>query len=231
MIKYACEAAKPLYSINPYTKKEGVEVKKIVFIGDSIMYGVDLKGMKGYGFYVREALRRRAEVILPLENCQDTRFTFSVLSELFEPGELEGADLIYWNNGLWDVMHFGNNATPVVPKERYGLLLERIFVKLKELSPDAKIIFATTTPVIEERYTSLGIHRKNAEILGYTCVAREVLGDKVALIDDLYSVASNFPHECRSEDPTHFSELGSQKLAEHILALIDTMINGNVKQY
>ena len=42
-------------------------MKKVLLLGDSIMYGA--KGLHGYGYYVQQALEGTADVLLPNDNC------------------------------------------------------------------------------------------------------------------------------------------------------------------
>lgn len=60
--------------------------KKIMLLGDSIMYGA--KGIHGYGYYVRQKLENMADVFLPTDNCQDSRFTSCYFSDLI-PNQTE----------------------------------------------------------------------------------------------------------------------------------------------
>lgn len=76
---------------------------KILLLGDSIMYGA--KGIHGYGYFVKQKLEYNADVFLPTDNYQDSQFTSCFLSDLI-PESGDGFDVIHWNNGLWDVLHF-----------------------------------------------------------------------------------------------------------------------------
>lgn len=86
------------------------KIPKIILIGDSIMFGAG--GINGYGYYVKRYFEGRASVILPDDNCQGVRYSTQFLEQLFNPEDLKNADIIHWNNGLWDVLHFMGNPNP-----------------------------------------------------------------------------------------------------------------------
>ena len=111
----------------------------------------------------------------------------------------------------------------MVPIERYTSLLCSIYGKLRRMSPQAKIVFATSTPIIEDRYPK-GLYRLNSDIREYNSAAKKLFEDKDVTVHDLYSVAESFPLEYRSDDATHFSELGAKKLSEHVLAEIGRVL-------
>ena len=78
---------------------------------------------------------------------------------------IEGADIIHWNNGLWDVMRLHGDE-PLTPIDMYTAMLERIYKKIRFFFPNAKIIFALSTSVIEENAPN-GYVRYNSEIEEY----------------------------------------------------------------
>ena len=68
-------------------------MKKVVLLGDSIRW-------MGYGKKVPEMLGDDYEVFQPNDNCRFVKYTLRGLFEWKE--DLKGADIIHWNNGLWD---------------------------------------------------------------------------------------------------------------------------------
>lgn len=182
---------------------------KILLLGDSIMYGA--KGIRGYGYYVKQSFNGQAEVYLPTDNCQDIRYLCSFVDELI-PQVVGGMDIIHWNSGLWDVLHFAGNPKPYTDIKTYGQHIDKFYQVLKQKYPMARIFFATTTPVQEhlQRTTS---YRRNSEIIEYNSLAKSVLQGKVDSLDDLFSVASRLGDDYRASDGLHFSEEGSKQLA------------------
>ena len=132
---------------------------KIVLVGDSIMFGSP--GCLGYGAFVKEYFedKRGGSVYFPYENCQDSGFTASAFDALYDLDEIADADVVHWNNGLWDTLHLFGNPRPRSPLNLYLERLDRALAKIKLFCPNAKVIFATTTPVIEEKYGKT--YRKN----------------------------------------------------------------------
>ena len=57
-------------------------MKKIFLIGDSIMFGAP--NSSGYGVWVREKLKDKAEVYFPDENCRFAEYTLRYLCEWAE---------------------------------------------------------------------------------------------------------------------------------------------------
>ena len=119
-------------------------MKKIVLIGDSIRLG--------YEAYVRSAFGGIAEVYSPKENCRFAHYVFRYLHEWKALGEWPSdADIVHWNAGLWDTLRLYGDE-PLTPPDMYGEMIRRIDKRLRLLFPKAKMIFATSTPVIEEKY-------------------------------------------------------------------------------
>ena len=77
-------------------------MKKVVLLGDSIR-------LIGYGTKVPELLKDCAEVWQYEGNCMFSNFTYRVLYDHRQ--SIENADVIHWNNGLWDVSRLFNDET------------------------------------------------------------------------------------------------------------------------
>ena len=186
-------------------------MKKIVLIGDSIRMGYDK--------YVKEALANCAEVYYPEENCRFAEYTLRFVHEWKSRGKWPSdADLVHWNVGLWDVCEiFGDE--PLTPIEFYKNLISRIDKRLRLLFPTAKMVFAFSSSVDEEKYGPT-FKRHNSVINMYNEAAREALKDTDTIFDDLYSVTLNCPPECRS-DMTHFNnDAGRERMGGAVLAVI-----------
>lgn len=183
-------------------------MKKVVLLGDSIR-------LIGYGKKVPELLKDECEVWQPNDNC---RFSAYTLRMLFDSGkELETADVIHWNNGLWDCCNlFGDG--PFTPLDVYLGCMKRIGGIL--LRHTDKVIFATTTPV-----TSQNKHDKNSIIREYNAAVSEMLSEMGIVINDLYSlVEPNIDSYIRKDDNIHLSDAGidacAGKVAESIRDLL-----------
>ena len=207
---------------------------KILLLGDSIRMG--------YGEYVRQCLEGRAEVFYPNDNGRFLQYTLRQLQDWKASLHLKGdeIDVVHWNNGLWDVGHLGIGATgeaeaataenvlhsgycdyekeSLTPPAFYEYLIGRVYRRIRTLFPRAEIIFACTTPVLEDQCPSF-LFRSNAEVRAYNDIARKVLEPEGVRFNDLYSFAeAELGHLHR--DWVHFNEEGSRKLAEEIADFI-----------
>ena len=170
-------------------------MKKIILIGDSIRMGYDK--------YVKEAFSETAEVYYPADNCRFATYIIRFVHEWKKKGEWpEDADLVHWNAGLWDVPEIMGDE-PVTPIEHYAVQIARIDRRLRELFPKAKIVFATSTAVEEEKFGPV-FKRRNATIEAFNAAAIKALEGTDTVIDDLYAVTASAPEGCHS-DMTHYS--------------------------
>ena len=187
-------------------------MKKIVLIGDSIRLG--------YEAYVRAAFRDVAEVYAPTENCRFAHYVFRYLHEWKSLGTWPSdVDVVHWNAGLWDVIHFFGDEAQTAPAS-YAEVIARIDRRLRVLFPKAKMIFATSTSVDEEAYKAASYKRSNAEIAAYNRLALEALADTDTVIDDLYPLTLTLPSSARS-DLTHFNnDEGCRYLGSWVTASI-----------
>ena len=177
-------------------------MKKIVLIGDSIRLGYDK--------FIRHAFSGVATVCSPDDNCMFAQYVLRFAQEWKNDGAWgDDVDVVHWNAGLWDVLRlFGDE--PLTPLEFYGDTIKRVHKRLRLLFPKAKIIFATSTSVQEEKYNA-NFKRCNSEINEYNRVAVNALKELDTDINDLYSITINAPDECRS-DATHFNTEKGVKL-------------------
>ena len=186
-------------------------MKNVLLIGDSIRMGYDK--------YVREALEGSAEVYYPEENC---RFGVNLLRFAHEwkekGGWPEDADLVHWNAGLWDVLElFGDE--PMTELDYYGRVIARIDRRLRMLFPKAKLVFATSTPVLEEKCHP-DARRHNATIEAYNAAALAALEDTDTVINDLYTLTRNCPGEYHSDAVHYYTDGGTELIGGRVLSVI-----------
>lgn len=185
-------------------------MKNVLLLGDSIRFGAP-PNSPGYGVYVKEKLDGIANVFAPDVNGQFAQYTQRYIHIWAEQVEAEKIDIIHWNNGLWDVLRL-NGDEIFTPIDIYVYFLKRIYNVLKLLFPNAKIIFALSTSVIEERAKPSFI-RYNADIEAYNDAARKLMETLGVEVNDLYTVTKAFSDDMHS-DWVHFNEEGSKRLAE-----------------
>jgi lysophospholipase L1-like esterase len=180
--------------------------KRVLLIGDSIRLS--------YEQTVRQKLQGRAFVSGPADNCQHTvhiLLNFWTWIAAFQP------DILHINAGLWDARFvvpgkYGHEN--IIPVEQYGQNVERI-LRMAAQFTNAKVIWATTTPVIDEQvlqfHAKMGLAgRTNADIPLYNEAAIKA-ADKVGVeINDLHKVVIEAGKEnlLQPADGTHYNELG-----------------------
>jgi hypothetical protein len=191
-------------------------MKKVVLIGDSIRMGYDK--------YVKEALNGTAEVYYPSENCRFAQYVLRYAHEWKKAGEWgDHVDLVHWNAGLWDVLElFGDE--PMTSIDYYGQAIKRVDKRLRMLFPKAKIVFATSTKVVEEM-ASKDFCRHNNIIEQYNERALEVLKDTDSIINDLYAVSKTIGKEYHSDFVHYYTDYGRETLGGAVLSVICTELN------
>ena len=178
-------------------------MKKVVLIGDSIR-------MIGYGNPVAERLSNEFEVWQPDDNCRFAKYTLRGLWD-WQDG-IRNADIIHWNNGLWDVCSlFGDGEfTPVDEYVEIMLRLARLFKQRA-----TTVIFATTTPVRPEN-----LHNKNEVITTYNEALVPKLKEMGIVINDLYTPLAEDVYRFICDDTIHLSEEGIAKATDMVEAII-----------
>ena len=189
---------------------------RVLLIGDSISIG--------YTRPVIELLKGKAEVHRVRGNAGHTGMGLAGLPKWLDPKNGRW-DVVHFNWGLWDLcyrnpesktqgrrdkVHGKLTHTP----DQYRENLQKIVAILKKT--DAKLIWASTTPVPEEE-----AGRKVGDDVVYNRVAAEVMKEHGIPINDLYALMT--PHmKTMTTAPgnVHFTEEGSLLLAKKVAAAI-----------
>jgi lysophospholipase L1-like esterase len=173
-------------------------MKKIILLGDSIRLS--------YGNRVRELLGEGYAVWQPEDNCRFAAYTLRMLFDY--KAQLEGADVIHFNCGLWDMCDlFGDG--PFTPLEVYVEQMVRIAKILKTYAP--VVIFATTTPPSPKMWGH-DLDRVRA----YNAAAMAALEPLGILFDDLFTPVAEDIDRMISEDYLHASPYGVEILANRV---------------
>lgn len=183
--------------------------KTVFLLGDSIRMG--------YGLRVRENLSGCAAVYFSPDNGRFAAYTMRYLAEwIANECEPEQVDAVHFNVGLWDVL-CQDGEEPNTPLDEYLRALQRIVDRLRRHCPNAKLIFATTTPVLEEKYDrQQEFGRRNADIERYNEAAVRLMKENGVAVNDLYAVAVALDPQAHS-DATHFdTEAGTEALAQAV---------------
>ena len=190
-------------------------MKKVLLLGDSIRIH--------YGRYVKLALEREAEVLQPEDNCRFAEYLLRHLHLVHTTLKLDDTvDAVHWNAGLWDELVMPDGE-PLTPPEVYRYYLDRISRNLRSLYPRAKIIFATSTAVIE---SSCGTYKHyNRQIREYNAIGKEIALAHGFQINDLYALTENIPAEYHS-DNTHFNtSAGAKLLTEQVVKILEESLS------
>ena len=186
-------------------------MKKIVLLGDYIRMGYDK--------YVKEALSGVAEVYYPTENCRFAENLLRFAHDWKKQGEWpDDVDLVHWNAGLWDALElFGDE--PLTTKDYYANVSLRIHKRLRMLFPNAKIVFATSTAVIEARCNP-DFRRHNSTIEEYNATAIKALSETDVIINDLYAITKNCPDSYHSDGVHFYTDDGTALVGGRVLSVI-----------
>ena len=179
-------------------------MKKIVLLGDSIR-------LWGYGTRVPDMLGEGYEVAQPEDNCRFVKYT---LRGLFDWHDIiKDADVIHWNNGLWDCTEIFDDGL-FTSEEEYIENMLRVATLLKKITPN--VIFATTTPVWDEfEWTH------NDKIKRFNEIIVPKLKEIGVKINDLHALVSQDVHKYVKEcDMIHLSDEGIELCAKAVCKAI-----------
>jgi hypothetical protein len=192
-------------------------MKKVVLIGDSIRMGYDK--------YVRAALDGKAEVLFPEENSRFAEYVLRTVIDWKNNGKWgDDVDVVHWNAGLWDSLTLFEDGI-FTPVDVYKDTIKRIDKRIRLLFPEAKVIFATSTRVIEERFPEPNVSiRRNADTEMLNAAAIEALKDTDTVINDLYTLTANAPIEYYS-DMTHlYTKEGTELIGNKVINCIESVL-------
>lgn len=204
-----CANADELRTAHP---DPGNSRKTVLLLGDSIRLG--------YCERVRDLLKDRATVVFPKENCMFAYFTLRKICDWVKlvDNPLE-VDVVHFNNGIWDLgQRDGRDC--LTPVEVYAPTMVRIAEELKHYFPNAKLIFATTTPV-NQRVTDPWHTKGNTEVEKYNHAALSALKGRVDAVDDLYAFVRDNGVGRFYKDIVHYNPEGYQLLAEEVVRSVE----------
>ena len=184
----------------------------VLLLGDSISLG--------YREFVKADLEGVMNVYYPPEDGRFAAYTFRALYEWTRDCDFpKDMDFVYWNNGLWDTARiFGDE--PQTSLHDYEIMISRVYQRLKYLFPTARIIFATTTPVIEDLFDKEVSYCLNDDIKKYNEAAKQVVLKSGGIVHDLYGNGiETYPRQVY-QDAIHFLPQASQFIAQNISAVL-----------
>lgn len=181
-------------------------MKRIVLLGDSIRMG--------YQPEVQKIFEGRAEVMGPAENGRWSGYTLNSLR--FWLPDMKDADVVHFNNGLWDMGDDYGFGRPFTRPADYKENLELIIRVLRENYPNAGIIMATTTPTLD---------RDQQVIRDYNEILKQVANEENIPVNDLYSVFAGKEETYICPDKLHLTKEGFALAAEHVAAYVEKALS------
>jgi isoamyl acetate esterase len=131
-------------------------------------------------------------------------------------------DLIHLNCGLHDLKRPKGTLQVINTLEQYEANLRQIFRRLTS-RPPTKIIWVTTTPVVDERHPAnkKDIDRSQSDVRAYNAVAARVLQNFPIPVTDLHAlVLAHGPEQLILNDGVHYGPTGYRLLADTVTANI-----------
>lgn len=179
----------------------------VLLLGDSIRLF--------YQNSVIEKLGDNYNVYGPDENCRFASYTLNSLR--FYLSQFPTPDIIHWNAGLWDIAILYDCDGCFTPIDEYERNMKLILRELKKTG--AKIIFATSTPVSEEKAFLKGPFPpagKNSDIIEYNKRVIEAFSDENIEINDLFSIIYPKMEKYLSDDMVHPNDEGVEILSNAV---------------
>ncbi len=180
---------------------------RIVLVGDSIWLG--------YAPRLADRLAGKAVVIGSTENGGDSA---SVLAHLDEWVLRQKPDVVHLNCGLHDLKRSKKDGRHQVEINEYINNLRKIVSRIRE-GTDAAIVFADTTPILDDRHARRGadFDRTEADVRKYNAAAIALMGELGVPVHDLHWVVEQGGAETMlGPDGTHYTDAGSDRLAEAV---------------
>jgi len=191
------------------------KLPKVVLVGDSIR--------DGYAPMVAKKLAGQAAVVSVSEFGRNSSDLLNGLDKVFR----EQPDLVHFNCGLHDLAKSNDSGMYEVPIDQYESNLKQIVQRLKN-DTKARLIFATTTPIVDERHAGrkAAFSRCEADVLRYNEAALSVMRAVGVPIDDLHeAVAAAGGEKLIGPDGTHYDQAGYAKLGEIVASCIRTSLS------
>ena len=199
------------------TAAEGERLPKVVLVGDSIRLS--------YAEAVSKHLAGKAVVVSPKANGGDSS---NVLKHLGAWVIREQPDVVHFNCGIHDTKKFTETGKFQVSPEQYEANLRSI-VKRIRAETGAVVLFATTTPILNNRAASARRGRDyvllGESVTQYNEIAVEVMRDLDVPINDLHTTLSK-PQAPQTTDTligndgVHLTPEGRGLLAEQVTAFV-----------
>ncbi len=194
----------------------------VILLGDSIRMN--------YQSVTKSSLKDEADVWSPKDNCAHTAYTLENLNRWLKEAGREPA-VVHINVGLHDMFLNAKTGKTRHTLETYDQNLRAIFARLQDKT-DARIIFALTSAVLEDRQAaSKGykrVVRRNEDVDRFNARAASIAREMGVGINDLNAfMKSNAPGKLLRDDGIHLSPAGMAAIGEQVARVISKELGGH----
>lgn len=186
----------------------------VVLLGDSIRLS--------YAPGVTKQLEGKATIVSPPANGGDSSNLVKNLEKWAIKAE---PTVVHFNCGIHDVKKLKATGKFQVSPEEYEQHLRTIVARLRK-ETKAKVLFALTTPIIDERAAKTRSERNyelfDASTEQYNAIARRVMAELKVPINDLRAALGTSEEQAQaiSSDGVHFNQAGVEKLAAAVAKFV-----------
>ncbi len=191
----------------PATSQTKTELPKVVLLGDSIRLG--------YAEAVSKKLGTIVEISSTKENGGDSS---NVLKNLDVWVIKQQPAVVHLNAGLHDIKLDKKSGKHQVELEQYEANLRQIVERIRK-ETKATLIFANTTPIIDERHAKRkgAFDRFEADVKRYNERALAVMAELNVPVHDLHALVNHAgADELLGGDGTHYTPTGNERLADAV---------------
>jgi lysophospholipase L1-like esterase len=142
---------------------------------------------------------------------------------LGDPALLEEIALIL-KSGHYDVVHFNNGLHGWgYTEEQYKAAFPALLKTIRKGAPNAKLIWATTTP-IRQGEGMLSFDSRTERVKGRNQIAQKCIAGKNIVTDNLYAFVIDHPEYYAGGDGTHLVKQGVTAMAKQVASVIERVI-------
>ncbi len=183
------------------------DAPRVVLVGDSIRMG--------YAPSVTQLLSGTAAVVSPEPNGGDSA---NLLRNLGEWVISQNPDIVHFNAGLHDLKLSRQTRRHQVPIDQYESNLRQIVERIRR-ETSATLIFASTTPILDDRHALRGadFDRFERDVPQYNTVAIKVMKELGVPVNDLHWIVDKEgAADLLARDGTHYTAEGYETLGRAV---------------
>ncbi len=204
--------------------KPSATLPKVVLVGDSIRLS--------YAASVEKSLAGKATIISPKANGGDSS---NVLRHLEAWVIEQQPAIVHFNCGIHDTKKFKAKGEFQVSPEQYETNLRSIVERVRAKT-DAVVLFATTTPILDDRAAKTRSDR-NYELLGasveqYNAIARRVMRELRVPVNDLHAALAKNKQPVEAligGDGVHLTETGRTLAGRQVAQFIGRYLEADAR--